>query len=61
VSQKKKIRKPWSINYQEQFAYPICEKYVALMFDSPSLSKIKLPFPKVVFTRHIAKISGKDK
>ncbi len=31
------------------------------MFGSTSLSKIKLLVQKVVFTRHIAKVSGEDK
>ncbi len=34
---------------------------MAQMFNSSSLSKIKRPFQKVVFTRHIAMVSGKDK
>jgi hypothetical protein len=53
------FRGPWFVNCQEQFTYPICGKYVAQMFNSPSLSKIKLPFQKAIFTRHIVKVSGK--
>ncbi len=30
-------------------------------FDSPSLSKIKLPFQKSIFTRHIIKVSEENK
>jgi hypothetical protein len=58
---KKTFRGPWSINCQEQFTYPICEEYVAQMFNFSFLSKIKFPFQKVIFTRHIARISGEDK
>jgi hypothetical protein len=60
VSQKK-FKGPWSINYQEQFSYPICGKYVAQMFNSLFLSKIKLLFQKAIFTRRIARVSGEDK
>jgi hypothetical protein len=50
-----------SINCQKQITYLVCGEYVAQMFESLSLSKIKLPFQKEVFTRHIDKVSGKDK
>jgi hypothetical protein len=55
------FRGPWSVNYQEQFTYLVCEKYVVQTFNSSSLSKIKLPFQKVVFTRHIVRVSGENK
>jgi hypothetical protein len=38
------FRGPWSINCQEQFTYQVCGNYVVQTFDSPSFSKIKLPF-----------------
>jgi hypothetical protein len=55
------FRGPWFVNCQEQFTYPVCGEYVTQTFNSSSLSKIKLPFYKVIFTRHIARVSGKDK
>jgi hypothetical protein len=53
------IKRPWFINCQEQFTYPICGEYVAQTFNFSSLSKIKCPFQKAIFTKHIAKVSGK--
>ncbi len=37
------FKRPWSIICQEQFAYPVYEKYVFQMFNSLFLSKINFP------------------
>jgi len=41
---KRIFKRPWSIICQEQFAYPVYEKYVFQMFNSLFLSKINFLF-----------------
>ncbi len=56
---KKTFRGPWPINCQKQFTNLVYGEYVAQTFNFSSLSKIKLPFQKAIFTRHIARIVEK--
>jgi hypothetical protein len=51
----------WFVSCQKQLTDLICGKYLAQMFGSTYLSKIKLPIHKAIFTRHITKVSGEDK
>jgi hypothetical protein len=51
----------WFVSCQKQLTYLICGKYLAQMFGSTYLSKIKLPIQKEIFTRHITNVSGEGK
>jgi hypothetical protein len=51
----------WFVSCQKQPTYLICGEYLAQMFGSTYLSKIKLPIQKAIFTRHITNVSGEGK
>jgi hypothetical protein len=54
---KRIFKRPGSSDCQEQFSNSVCGEHLAQTFSFVFVSKIELPFQKIVFTKDIVRVS----